>query len=246
MKKKICFMHIPKTAGSSVNDYFSEVFGDDKSLTFAEHSIYSGQSINKLLDNYEYLSGHLFYGNFSEIKRKVILFTILRDPYEQIVSQLKWLNRYNLPSYDEERSCLSDDVQKLVAMIGKISLESVHELDELLSNLPPVGYHLLNNVQSRFIIGDSGNNRPLSIRDIGYVSGNLKKFDHVCTMNEISEAMPNILELAGHKKRKFNYHSNRGSEIVDIDISNPLVRSVLQKHILLDSLLYEIVCKRSN
>ncbi|KAA9020754.1 class I SAM-dependent methyltransferase [Sphingobium limneticum] len=241
MPKKLCFMHIPKTAGSSVNEYFTALVGENKSKSFAEHDVYGGDTVKNLLENFSFLSGHLFYGAFSDIDKDDILFTILRDPYEHITSQLKWLKGYSLDHRALEKSELASEVREVVDLVSQTSLESVHELDELLIRLPPFGFHLLNNMQSRFIIGDSGNFNPLSLRDIGFVAQNLKRFHFVTTVDDLPRVMPKIAAAAGYAPRAFDQHVNKGIIRSEIDLTNNLVRRVLEKHITVDLLLYDMV-----
>ncbi len=239
--KKIVFMHIPKTAGSSVNEYFTSIVGSEKSRTFAEHDIYSGKLAGDLISKYDFVSGHFFYGHVARFQDQALFFTVLRDPYKQLVSQIKWLDRYNLQHNLAEKNDLSRESKDIIEMIGQTDLGSVHQLDELLVHLPPYGYHLLNNLQSRFIIGDSGNFDPLSLRDIGFIAHNLKKFDYFCTLDQLSEVVPQVAMAAGYNDTPFDRHANRNDGPTEIDLRDPIVRKVLEKHILVDLLLYDMV-----
>ena len=46
-KYKFIFLHVPKTAGSSVNTFFSQYIGDDDNLNGWNHSLRKGIPYNK-------------------------------------------------------------------------------------------------------------------------------------------------------------------------------------------------------
>ena len=84
---KTLFIHIPKTGGTSIENYFQyklniklELHGEDKKIN--NHS-YQHLTYNEIYDNMQILDNILF------------IFSIVRNPYERIISDLFFLKLIN-------------------------------------------------------------------------------------------------------------------------------------------------------
>lgn len=241
MTAKLCFMHIAKTAGSSVNLYFQPLFGTEKCCLFAEHEVQNGVTVNGLMERYNFVSGHLFYGHFAIVPKDVYTLTVIREPYAHLASQLRWINHYNAPELYPELTAFPREIRDLIQFVGSFDLSSVHQLDELLTNLPPYGIYLFNNLQSRYLVGDPANMDPLSLRDAPFVMSHLATFSFCFTLDSLAVSLPAVSRALGFEERPFTYFSNEARGHSAIDLSSKLVRRVLQKHLLVDLLVYENV-----
>ena len=107
--KSILFIHIPKTGGTSVEKYFSDKFN----IPLHYNSLYSfsfGKTadmnqdlvINSSLQHMTYnqivKNNHIFNINFKNSE----LITIVRNPYERIISDLFWFQKINVESSKKE------------------------------------------------------------------------------------------------------------------------------------------------
>jgi hypothetical protein len=101
-KHKVIFVHIPKAAGSSVEDLFLR----DLNLNFQNaHSLLIGNSFNKNLGPRQF--AHLTakeYTDLSFISKKLFdeyfKFSIVRNPYDRLYSTYKYLRFDQLISFD--------------------------------------------------------------------------------------------------------------------------------------------------
>lgn len=96
--KQIYFIHIPKTAGTSIEHIFYEKGGCVSSCFF--HKLQRNDILeNKNYDNISLWHIPLQYFKqsfFNNIMSEYTLFTIVRNPYERIVSDFKfWIQFYN-------------------------------------------------------------------------------------------------------------------------------------------------------
>ena len=104
----ILFVHIPKTGGSSVEYYFCNKFNislNNKSLfdfidneTKLEKNMIINSSLQHITYNQMIEYNNVFNIDFNNIK----IITIVRNPYERIVSDLFWYGKINCHSSKEE------------------------------------------------------------------------------------------------------------------------------------------------
>lgn len=102
IKKNILFIHIPKTGGTTLENFFKK---DDI------QKLYSGKTNNilpfphnKISLQHQYLETILKFQNKLNIKitDKTRFVTIVRNPYERLVSDLFWYKLINQNSSQEE------------------------------------------------------------------------------------------------------------------------------------------------
>lgn len=102
----ILFIHIPKTGGSSVEKYFEKKINKklsknllySKTEKFNEMHSYQHMTFNEILKNKELLK--------ININDETFIFTIVRNPYERIISELffrKMINKSSCPKYVEKK-----------------------------------------------------------------------------------------------------------------------------------------------
>ena len=92
----VFFMHISKTGGSSLVDNFREHLSDSEMCLWADQY---GPHYSFLSENYskiKFCSGHFYIDDWNRISemhpsawKKV---TIVRDPFEQLASHLRWMD----------------------------------------------------------------------------------------------------------------------------------------------------------
>lgn len=94
MKKKLFFVHVPKTAGSSFNAFLADNFeGEAHCEKYIDFRTRKFREIDKL-KSYDYISGHLNFSDFSinELKKDdYFIMTFLRDPLKQLISHINWV-----------------------------------------------------------------------------------------------------------------------------------------------------------
>lgn len=93
----IFFLHIPKTSGSSVNAFLKALYGEDNFIEHAEYKLphlLSGRLPTMVCDcvsaHIPLFAWHLYPE--TAVYRRV---TLLREPWERLVSHVNWINRFN-------------------------------------------------------------------------------------------------------------------------------------------------------
>jgi hypothetical protein len=241
--KQIIFMHIAKAAGSSINNIFAQVLGADKCRFHIEWPLHT-QSIEQILEDKIFVSGHIYFNSIQQVDpTNTIKFTVLREPFSHIVSHILWLDHYGQTEYEQEYKALNKDIKILVDCITRTNLANSYDLDHLLTNLPPWGIKLLNNCQTRYLIGQQNSFEPLSLKVVPLALKNLKHFDVYGSIDNLEVIIKRVFQLYGDENLNldacdFNKKTNQQVSGRVINIQDPLVRSILQKHILVDIRIY--------
>jgi hypothetical protein len=103
----ILHIHIPKTGGTSVNYYLSEKYNiplDEKSLYTDDIMTKKGFFNNKSL---QHLTFQTLYDNNDRFKitwndPSLQMITVVRNPYERVISDMKWWAMINFNSSKEQ------------------------------------------------------------------------------------------------------------------------------------------------
>jgi hypothetical protein len=137
---RICFIHVPKAAGTSVIALMQQHLGATN-LYHAEnrHTLLVAQ----LLRRYRFVAGHFFLRDFAaDAFRDSYIFTILRDPVERVLSQYRYFRRVQGVSDDRDvhlakQNDLADILRRpkhennarwINAMTTRFSGEGVHKI----------------------------------------------------------------------------------------------------------------------
>lgn len=243
--RKILFMHIAKAAGSSVNSIFHDVLGKGKCIDHVEWHLLS-KSLDEIITDKTYMSGHVYFNLIEKIcaESNAVTFTLIREPYSHITSHILWLAHYALPDYAHEYAKLNQDIRTLVDMIAETNLMSPYELDRLMHNLTPWGLKLLNNCQSRYLLGQPDNYAEISLDKFPKIKENLSTFDSYGTVENMAIVINDVFKQASiriNESIQLSKKINTRKAKLSIDLDNPLARGVLQRHILTDLHLYNWV-----
>jgi len=94
MKKKVFFIHVPKTAGSSFNAFLAEnLVGDAHCEKYLDLQARTFRNPVKIRE-FDYISGHLNFTDFQANgfnRNDYFMMTILRDPVKQLISHINWV-----------------------------------------------------------------------------------------------------------------------------------------------------------
>lgn len=192
---KLFLLHIPKTAGTSINSIFSEKLDSCKLHIESERS-----TEYRYLDpqRFDYLSGHVRYFEAATLLdlREFIKMTILRDPFEQLVSHLNWV--YHI-SHDRNHPRFQRQTEQVLNLGRQIADTDFHDPDQVstwISSLSPEGHTLFNNNQTRYL-----SNRPETIKpteiDASSAVETLRTFDIVGTRENLPLFLKLVANLTG-------------------------------------------------
>jgi hypothetical protein len=96
----ILFIHIPKTGGTSIERYFSIKFNIhlNENNLYSSHGYFMNLSLQHLTYNQIIEYNNIFNIDFNNIK----IITVVRNPYERIISDLFWFKKITIKSSKEK------------------------------------------------------------------------------------------------------------------------------------------------
>lgn len=99
MENILYFLHIPKTAGTSLNKLIKSKYKSEKVYPFSTyHQIYTNKKLN--IDDYDIISGHFTHSYIENITKPVNVITVLRNPVSRVVSAYNHLMREPVANFE--------------------------------------------------------------------------------------------------------------------------------------------------
>ncbi len=140
------FIHIPKTAGSSLITIFHNLFGDRRVVRLRDRDEMDPLWIQKFISenygNFDCLIGHLPIHAVWHQLHLFRPFTILRDPVDRILSLFRFMKQMSSQE------------------LAHLALTSGFDLDDFLESRVPGNYAQTHNMMCRMLCGDSSLSDP--------------------------------------------------------------------------------------
>jgi hypothetical protein len=239
--RNVFFMHIPKTAGSSVNELFKRELN--------EFGVYS--HIEGLRDrwpeicNARVLSGHIrlveYDDKLAESNRIIVSF--FREPYRHLESHLNWVRHLSEPDKTEFLSGHPNIVAKISNELSKMDFSSPEVLGDYTKTLTVPAFGLFDNPQVRFLSSVAFNERVTA----EHLNEALKNLDRVKILG-LAEAMDDsfyaLKVLLNLNDSKETIHANGASYRYGIDFKCAAARTAVNELVVYDLELYAEVEKR--
>jgi len=200
--KRIFFMHIAKTAGTTVNHVLSSAFPKERVITHIESIDWKNTPITQL---YDFISGHVRIKDV--LKRHSLddfqLITALRDPYKQLISHLRWLKYVGQDTQSDFFKSHSPQIQKVCYRLNEIDFSNYAELERYVQSFGKSEYILFHNCQTRYFLD---NHHKL-----------------VLTEDDLSEALDttDLFSVVGSNEHLSDFYQQIKNLGIDITVEDP-------------------------
>lgn len=188
--KKIFFLHVPKTGGSSISEMFESNHENAHCERFFYPNLESGYDDDfDQIKKFDFMSGHIRLKSFVERlnTKDYFVFTFIRNPLEQFISHFNWL--YEIRNKTEDFfNNHPKRIKKISDDIFNLDLEDINNVINLLEK-----YIIFQNHQSKHILINN---------DIK----SLKYYDYIGDTNNIKNDINNIFSMQNIKKKKDHDH----------------------------------------
>lgn len=229
----VLFFHIPKTAGSSLADAFCFSF---EHFIRDAHLPASGWREIASGDESFFVSGHFSFSTVAETidRPDVFSFTVLRDPLEQVVSNIKWVKAYGDPGRSDKLSELSPSIAELAKQLWTISLDDVGSLSSILKG---AGAWPFRNIQTLLLQSEAAGQVARSPEEaVDCALANLKRFDLFFVLEDVAIAFEMLDQLLGPLEPM--KHSNQAILDEQPNLADRVVREFYGDLVDLDLQLY--------
>ena len=232
MKQKYFYLHIPKTAGTTFNDFLKRAFSSKETLFHIESKL-------EKIDNQRVLAGHVILPRAQKIIpnfENYIKLTVLRDPLSQISSHLRYVKKLGEPSEAKRLEGHTESIKTIVVFLSTINFSKVEDINRLVQWLEENNYVLFHNCQmqylvgSRFIITETQVERGKQVLD---------SIEYVGVTERLTEYMELLSQKFGIVGKVKNKKLNITSETYGLDIKNPDIIKALEPLIHYDKLIYQ-------
>lgn len=239
-QQPLLYVHIAKTAGSTVNKVLMECFGAKNSLVHVESNSDWKQRVKD--KNIDFLSGHIPYAAFlkqSELTcyKKAITF---REPYAHVISHLSWIRALALPENKKKYDAPPEYIQLLSAKLASFDLSSPEQITAFIQSFTPVEFKLLDNTQTRYIRTNLNKERVDDL-DVKQALQNLSNFEFVGTDADIGGLLSRIAADYGFECKTEDRRENVLNNKFGLDINNQKVNDALLPLVKFDLKLYAAV-----
>jgi Wzt C-terminal domain/Sulfotransferase family len=215
---RICFIHVPKTAGTSAIALMRRHLGPGN-LYHAENRY--TPFVARLIRRYRFVAGHFFLRDFAaDAFRDTYVFTILRDPVEQVISQYR---------YFRQVQGLADDRDVLLAKQSNLA--------EILRSPKWENNSRWINAMTTCFSGE-GVHKIADRESLRKAKHHLRLLDLVGLQESFAETYSRLAEDLGWKKSTLVYHNQTEPDPATENLK-PGLRDLIEARNPLDRELYE-------
>jgi hypothetical protein len=250
--QRMFLVHIPKTAGSSVNAFMEDCLGERACVSHIEgHPEWTFDTRpDTRFEDKVFLSGHVFLSDLLQklTLRNTLVTTVLRDPIDQLISHIAWARRLADPDLKELFYQHATEIQHIATCLAELDLGSPVHLKKWASELSPEAQWLFDNCQVRYLTDrrqtDRGPTGRVTQRDLLGAIGNLEIFDLIGRSDRVSSFLTKVAEKMRLERFRYsdvNVRENVTKTKYGLDPRDPRIREALESLIQFDQALYDKV-----
>ena len=232
LKKKVFFLHIPKTGGEFINNLLRKLVPDDQYLEHLQNYVHLED--NSFLDK-RFLSGHIPLKRFQKIADDLedrLIFTIIREPYNHLISHISWVR--NLTQNSKRFNAHPKIVQDLAIKLEQINFENAPEVEEFVNQIDGYALAAFENRQIRYFVDPSDAEWTTSTHKCQAIEM-AKQITYVGLFEEFENSVNQILEI-------LDQDENISLDMKPINSENKKAIQDIHAKPEIKSILYPLVC----
>ena len=229
---KLLYFHVPKTAGSSINHFFSKNLG--KCATHIESTSKLDQAF---CEKYEFISGHVPYNRMQKMLQlnEWTTFATFREPVSYVVSHLKWVRKLADPGEEERFKRHPEIFQKIALKMTEFDFSKPQDITKFISWLESIDFYYFHSTQMHYM-NATKNQGHLNKRQIEIALENLSNINFIGIQKNINEFMEMMSYEFGWRVTQFpkdNVNENNYGFNLDCKESMKALSPLYEEDILL-------------
>jgi len=242
---KLMFMHIAKTAGSSVNRFFADNVGAAQCAFHLEVDPRWRNPAGRMeLAGKAVISGHI---TLAALTRRMegadyVKATLLRNPMEQLISHLAFIRRLMEPSQRERFVGHAPAIQKFAAKLANTDFNDRKGVRALVAGLAPEELGLVDNLHVRYLSQVKAGDRVQS-GDLDHAKHALHEFDVIGFTDRMEAFLGSVAARMNWPEPVYIPEENRNPDRYGLDPTSPILRVAFRPLIEFDELLYRYAYK---
>jgi hypothetical protein len=236
-KNRVLFLHIPKTAGTSLSAYMQDQYSaSDIELHIENHILGKTKESFQLLNHKFLLSAHLKYDTLRESLdiERFFTITLLRDPWKQTLSHLSWMKHIGFPENHKQFQRYPDYIKEIV--------ERMHTLDwqAYFETMNDHEKNFFDNCQTRYFLPTYGDTE-LNDAALFNATQNLRYINLVGTIENFQRFIILLTFYLGWQPPQEIPRKNLSQQKYSIDpaVEGDTFEAYLQKLTAYDQKLYQ-------
>lgn len=249
---RMFLVHIPKTAGSSVNTFMEDCLGKRACACHIESNPEwkFATEPNMVFQDKVFISGHVHLRALRQklALRNTLVATVLREPIDQLISHIAWVRRLADPEEKQRFYQHTPEIQRIAMRLADLDLGSPVHLKKWASELSGEALSLFDNCQVRYLTDlGSANRGPtdrVTQRDCLGAIANLQIFDLVGRSDRVPSFLAKVAEEMGLERCSdsgVNVRENVAKTKYGLDPRDPRIREAVESLIEFDQALYDRV-----
>ena len=240
----ICFMHIPKTAGTSFNALARSCFSGDRFFTHIERL--DDQELQLGLDRAHYLAGHLPLYELEQIVdlSGFELISIIREPYSHLHSHLNYVKGVRPSSRLESHYGFrhNEAIKSLSDALNRIDFSSSPAIRGFVAGLEGYQLDFFDNIQTRYFL----DYRPDRVgeEEMQRACANISRFSSVGLTESYERFKNRFCDSIGVSLSEQKLQSNKSDYYQLFDLSDQHIREALAPLVQFDLHLYDRVASQ--
>jgi hypothetical protein len=227
---RFVFLHIPKTAGSSVNAHFKHHLGSSLSRQAVGLNAAAGIDSRALrrARRARFVFGHFGWRTLEEVRGEAFAFTVLRDPAARIISLYRFARRRELPRGS--------------GFEGLMEVARASDFAGFCRSDHPKVRPFIDNAQARTLAaGYLAEERGFDDGEatLELARAHVARLDFVALTETIDADFPVLAALAGLPPPPAGLHRNATGADGGPPVALEVARSILAERIALDQALYD-------
>ncbi len=239
--QKICFMHIPKSAGSSFNAFLRRCYPRAEYKTHLERM--PEEARESIVAANRCISGHLPWYKMKSLveNQEYQLYSIIRDPYRHLHSHINYVRRVFTDSEDEENYDYkhNDTIKKLAEKLMLVDFQDDAQVKQFVAALKGYELDFFDNLQTRYFL----DYRPdkVGLSDFENAQKTIKRFRLIGLTEEYDNFVGRFCQDLGLPHQAELQRSNISDHYQLFNPSDDLVDNPLHELVTFDQLLYRSV-----